>query len=161
MTVHARYAICTPRGKISSIVSYEPAEFMIQRACAIIIIFRGIFIHNLEKSGRTAAACLFIPALFFSVVHITNLAGPDAASAVIQLVYSFAVGLVPAAVYLRNRRIMQVIVIHFLIDFTNRIYIGETASSTTAQIVMFAVLLLLESAYAIALTASDRDRRSS
>jgi len=55
----------------------------------------------------------------------------------------------------------QVIVIHFLINFTNRIYIGETVSSTTVQIVMFAVLLLLESAYAIALTASDRDRRSS
>ena len=44
------------------------------------------------------------------------------------------------------------IVAHFLIDFTNRIYLEQAASASYVQIAIFVVLLVVEAVYAIRLT---------
>ena len=72
-----------------------------------------------------------------------------------QTVYSFVIGLALAAVYLKNKSIVQVIAAHFLIDFTNRIYLEQAGSATTVQLVIFVVLLAAEASYAVKLTLAE------
>lgn len=117
------------------------------------VIFRGIFIHNLKKHGYGKFACLLIPAILFSVLHLTNIVGQDAVTVCLQVGYAFVVGLAFSALYLRNNSIIEIIIVHFLIDFTNRIYIEPAASSTHTQLAIFAALLAAETVYAIWLTA--------
>ena len=73
---------------------------------------------------------------------------------------SFVIGLVLAAVYLRNNSIVQVIAVHFLIDFTTRIYQEQATSAANVHLVVFAVLLAAEAAYALKLTLSGQLAKS-
>jgi membrane protease YdiL (CAAX protease family) len=41
------------------------------------VVFRGIFISNLKESGKSDMEALLIPALFFGIIHLTNIAGAD------------------------------------------------------------------------------------
>ena len=118
------------------------------------VIFRGIFIYNLKKKGSSDLSCLFITAALFAVVHLTNLVGQSFATVALQTGYSFVVGLALAAVYLRNNSIVQVVIVHFLIDFTNRLYLEQATSASYVQLAIFAVLLIAEAAYAVRLTLS-------
>lgn len=47
-----------------------------------------------------------------------------------------------AAVYLKNNSILQVIVAHFLINFTNSLFVEQPASSSAPQLSLFGVLLV-------------------
>lgn len=116
------------------------------------VIFRGIFIYNLKKNGCGDLKCLFLSAFVFSAIHLTNIVGLDIASVVLQLVYSFVIGMVFAAVYLKNNRIFEVIAAHFLIDFTNRIFIEQASSASYLQLTIFGLLLAIETVYAVWLT---------
>ena len=60
---------------------------------------------------------MLISSILFAVLHLTNIAGMDALSVAIQFGYSLVIGMVLAAVYLKNYSILQVIALHFLIDF--------------------------------------------
>ena len=115
-------------------------------------LFRGIFLYNLQKKGHSDLAAMLISSLLFSALHLTNIIGMDAVSVALQLGYSLVIGMSLAAVYLKNRSILQVIAIHFLIDFSNRIYISEVFSSSTEQIILFVILLIAEAVYAVLLT---------
>lgn len=75
----------------------------------------------------------------------------DALSVAIQFGYSLVIGMVLAAVYLKNNSILQVIALHFLIDFTPRIFVEQAVSATTMHIVLFVILLAAEAAYAVKL----------
>ena len=121
------------------------------------VIFRGISIHNLKAKGHDALACMLISALLFSAVHLTNLVGQDVATVALQVGYSLVVGMVFAAIYLKNGSVVQVMVAHFLIDFTNRIWLDEITSSSEPQIAAFVVLLAVEAAYAIWLTRGNNN----
>ena len=123
------------------------------------VIYRGIFIYNMDKSDFNGFGCVFFSALFFALIHLTNLVGEDLASVGLQVVYAFAVGLVLAAIYVQNRRITQIIFLHFLIDFTNRIYVGKITTSTTLQIIIFAVLLVAEAVYGIVLSFINKNKQ--
>ena len=116
------------------------------------VIFRGIFIYNLKKHGFGNFAAALISAGLFAAVHLTNIAGMDLLSVLVQVVYSFVVGLVLAAIYLKNRSMTEIILAHWLIDFTSRIYIEPASATSTLQMVLFAVLLVLEAVYAVWLT---------
>jgi membrane protease YdiL (CAAX protease family) len=94
---------------------------------------------------------MLISALVFSAVHLTNIAGLDLVSLALQVIYSFVIGLVLAAVYLRNESLLQVIFTHFLTDFSNRIFIEQASSTTTLQLILFVLLLLAETVYAFQL----------
>ena len=113
------------------------------------VLFRGIFIYNLKQSNCSDGKGLFITAIVFSAVHMTNLVGQDLASVALQLVYSFVIGMALAAIYLKNNSLIQVILVHFLIDFTNRIYINPATTTTTVQMIVFILLLIAETVYSL------------
>ena len=120
------------------------------------VLFRGIFLYNLKKSGRRDPDCLWISALVFAAVHLTNIAGLGIAGVALQLVYSFVIGLVLAAVYLKNGRILQVVLVHFLIDFVDRIFVEQPSSASYVQLILFGLLLAAETFYAVKLTRSKK-----
>ena len=120
------------------------------------VIFRGIFIYNLKKKGSSDLSCLFITAALFAVVHLTNLVGQSFATVALQTGYSFVVGLALAAVYLRNNSIVQVVIVHFLIDFTNRLYLEQATSASYVQLGIFVALLVAEAAFAVGVTVSKK-----
>lgn len=127
------------------------------------VIFRGIFLYNLRRKGHGDMACLFISAVVFAVIHLTNAVGQDLTTVVLQVGYSFVVGLVFAAIYLKNGSLLQVMLAHFLIDFTNRLYVEEATSASNLHIAIFVVLLAAEAVYAVLLTrrpAPQEEQRS-
>lgn len=69
--------------------------------------------------------------------------------------YSLVIGMVFAAIYLKNGSILQVMAAHFLVDFTNRIYVQQASTASIPQLVIFALLLVAEAAYAVWLTSSQ------
>ena len=115
------------------------------------VLFRGIFLYNLKKNGSCDLKCLLISSLIFSVIHLTNIVGADPTSVALQTVYAFVIGMVLAAVYLRNNSILQVIVVHFLIDYSNRLYLSEPSSTSNLQLALFFILLIAEAFYAVML----------
>ncbi|MCR5453093.1 MAG: CPBP family intramembrane metalloprotease [Lachnospiraceae bacterium] len=116
------------------------------------VIFRGIFIHNLKKKGNSDIKCLFLSAIIFSVVHLTNMVGMSPALVLLQTGYSLVIGLVLAAVYLKNNSLIQVIVAHFLIDFTTHIFTEQPTSSSHLHMVLLGILLVAESVFAVMIT---------
>ena len=88
-------------------------------------------------------------------MHLTNLVGQSFATVALQTGYSFVVGLALAAVYLRNNSIGQVVLVHFLIDFTNRLYLEQATSASYGQIAIFVVLLAAEAVYAVKLVSTE------
>ena len=116
------------------------------------IIFRGIFISNLQKKGYGAMACMLTSAVFFAAVHMTNIAGMELLNVAVQVGYSLVIGMVLAAIYLKNGSLTQIVLIHFLIDFFNRIYNGSVTTSSNLQMVIFAIVLIGEAVYALVLT---------
>ena len=148
---------------LSSGMVFGGSVFFIEAAITAIapalfeeVIFRGIFIYNLKKKGSSDLSCLFITAVMFAVVHLTNLVGQSFATVALQTGYSFVVGLALAAVYLRNNSIGQVVLVHFLIDFTNRLYLEQATSASYVHLAVFVVLLIAEAAYAVKLTISEQ-----
>ena len=75
------------------------------------VLFRGILLFNLRKNGSSDLKCLLISSMIFSVIHLINFVGADLASVALQAGYAFVIGMVLAAVYLRNNSILQVIVV--------------------------------------------------
>ena len=57
---------------------------------------------------------------------------------------------------LKNNSILQVIVAHFLIDFTNSLFVEQPASSSAPQLILFGVLLVAEAIYALWLTKAKK-----
>lgn len=148
---------------LSSGMVFGGGSFFVEAAITAIapalfeeVIFRGIFIYNLKKKGSSDLSCLFITAAVFAAVHLTNLVGQSFATVALQTGYSFVVGLALAAVYLRNHSIVQVVLAHFLIDFTNRLYLEQATSASYVHLAIFVVLLIAEAAYAVKLTISGQ-----
>ena len=81
-----------------------------------------------------------------------NLAGMKPASVMVQTVYSFVIGLVLAAIYVKNESLLQVIAVHFLIDLTTRIFMEHPSYASPMQLVVFVLVLAVEAAYALWLT---------
>jgi membrane protease YdiL (CAAX protease family) len=120
------------------------------------VIFRGIFIHNMRASGYSDMKCLWISAAFFSLVHLTNLVGQPPLIIGLQVIYAFSVGLVLGAIYIRNGSLLQVMIIHFLIDFFSNIFMDAPTSASWTQIGIFAALLICEGIYGVWLVARNR-----
>lgn len=112
-------------------------------------IHTGICLRN-KKTGSIVSVYLI------GAAHLTNLVGLDVVSVSVQMAYSFVVGMVFAAVYLKNNSILQVIVAHFLIDFTNSLFVEQPASSSAPQLILFGVLLVAEALYALWLTKAKK-----
>ena len=113
------------------------------------VIFRGIFISNLKKNNKSDMYCLFVSAAVFALIHLTNIVGMSMTGVLVQAGYSFVIGLVLAAVYLRNGSLLQVVIVHFLIDFPSRIFVEQASISSVLHLILFVILLAAEAVYAI------------
>ena len=56
---------------------------------------------------------------------------------------------------MRNNSIVQVVFVHFMIDFTNRLYLEQATSASYGQIAIFVVLLAAEAVYAVKLVSTE------
>ena len=119
------------------------------------IIFRGILIYNLKKKYSDPVTIVLISAIIFSLVHLTNLLGMDMMSVVLQVMFAFSVGAVLSAVYLKTENILSIIIAHAAIDIVSGIFPGGT-TTPYYFIVIFAVLLIAESAYGFVLARKMR-----
>ncbi len=126
------------------------------------VLYRGIFIYNLERNDYNAFGCLFFSSIFYVLTQIPSFLGKDLLSTGLAVAYALVLGLALGAVYLRNHRILQIILIRFLIEFSARIFTGETSGYTKLQLIIFASLLGVELIYAniIALVGRKKDRES-
>ncbi len=113
------------------------------------VIFRGIFLYNLKRKGHGDLSAMLISAAVFAAVHLTNIVGNDYLTVLIQVGYSLVVGMVFGAVYLKNGRLSQVILAHFLTDYINHIFTSSPASAGTLHLTVFVVLLAFEAVYAL------------
>ena len=127
-------------------------------ACALIlglapavfeeVVFRGVFIHNLRANGRGPMVTLLISAIFFGVVHITNLFGSQhIVNVIIQTSYSIVVGLVFGAIYIKTGDLVSVIVAHAIIDISSKLLPSGQIIAFQWCIAMIA-LLAVETWYA-------------
>ena len=112
------------------------------------IIFREIFINNLEKAGHTPRQTLILSAAVFALVHLTNVVGGAPLQTLVQAGYAFVVGLVLGAVYIVSGDLAAVILAHAAVDLSNHIFPGGTVTPIPV-IIAFLVLLLAEAAYAV------------
>lgn len=110
------------------------------------ILFRGIFVFNLKKKYNNSITIVFISALVFSLVHLTNIMGMDTVSLFIQLIMAFVVGVVLGAVYLKTGDLVSVIVAHFAIDVLGGIFYGGNMTPQYFMVIMIA-LWIIETVY--------------
>lgn len=112
------------------------------------VMFRGVFIHNLRANGRSPVAAILISAIFFGVVHITNLVGSQhIVNVIIQTSYSIVVGLVFGAIYIKTGDLVSVIVAHAIIDISSKMLpSGQTIAFQWC--VALIALLVVETWYA-------------
>ena len=126
--------------------------YYLSSGIAFEVLFRMIFIYNLKKKGSSDLQCVLISSALFAATHLTNLAGMKPASVMVQTVYSFVIGLVLAAIYVKNESLLQVVTVHFLIDLTTRIFMEHPSYASPMQLVVFVLVLAVEAAYALWLT---------
>lgn len=87
------------------------------------IFCRGFGVSNLmriekDKPNR-ALRCALLSGVSFGLLHLTNIiATGDVAAALIQVVYTAAIGILYGAIYIRSRNLWGVILLHTLTDIT-------------------------------------------
>ena len=118
------------------------------------VVFRGVFIHNLRANGRSPMSALLISAIFFGVVHMTNLLGSQhIINVIIQVSYSIVVGPVFGAIYIRTGDLVSVIIAHSIIDISSKILPSGQVIAFQWCIALIA-LLVVETFYAVHLMHS-------
>ena len=113
------------------------------------VIFRGVLIDRLRESGKGPWYVLVASALVFGLIHLTNAAGMDLPSLLVQALYSTVVGLLFGAIYLRSDDIATVILAHAAIDLSNQIFATQPATSSIPMLVAFVAVLVALLAYAL------------
>lgn len=114
------------------------------------ILFRGIFIHNLKAKSESSTVIVLISAIVFSLVHLTNIAGMDLISLLLQLIMAFVTGIVLGAIYLRTDDIISVIIAHFAIDILGGIFYGGETTPYYFVAIM-SLIWIFEAVYGICL----------
>ena len=123
------------------------------------VIFRGILIAKLRENGKSPLAALWISALLFGAVHLTNLAGAGLADTLVQTAYAVAVGLVLGAIYLKTGDLAAVILAHALTDISSNIFAANPTQTPVPILAAFVLILILEAAYALWLTKRIPDAK--
>ena len=124
------------------------------------VVFRGIFMDNLKKSGKSDMAALLISALFFGLIHMTNAVNGNIPQALVQTGYSIVVGLVFGAIYIRTGDLLSVMIAHAAIDITNQIF-AAASNTPVPLIIAFIVVLAAEAAYAFVLVSKGKPAEES
>ena len=86
------------------------------------IMFRGIFISyfiKFFKSSKSIFGIVMASALVFGITHLFNVfAGAPLDTTLFQFFYTFAIGILLGAVYLRTGNLWPPIIIHSLVDIS-------------------------------------------
>ena len=106
-------------------------------AMVLLLIYRRAF----KGQNPLANPVIVIPSLLFAVWNIF---------------YNLSSGLVFGGSTFFIEGAITAIAVHFLIDFTTRIYQEQATSASNVHLVVFAVLLAAEAAYAVKLTLSGQ-----
>lgn len=133
-------------------------EMIIMAAAAAIfeeVLFREIFICHLKENGMKPLMIVLVSATVFALIHLTNAVNGKMLQTLVQVAYSFVIGLVLGAVYTRTDDLFTLILLHGAIDLSSRIFVSN-ASTPIHVLILFAVLLIFETAYALWLTNKDQ-----
>lgn len=112
------------------------------------LIFRLIIIVLLmevfKKSKNKELIVLFLSSITFSLIHLVNLF--DRASfgdVLLQMGYSFLIGLVFALIFLKTNNILLVVVLHSLYNFFGEVmfYLGEVTKRWDLITIILTILL--------------------
>lgn len=96
------------------------------------ILFRGIMISYLMKFFRNSKSIygiLILSALIFGLIHIANVVvGAPLDSSIFQAFYTFALGIMFGAVYLRTGNLLVPIIFHSIIDIIGISFFNDTSA---------------------------------
>ena len=112
------------------------------------VIFRGIGVWFLKERGYSDPAVTGISGLLFGLAHLTNIAGMNLQSVLLQTGYAVVVGLVFAALYVKSDDLLSLVLAHFFIDFTNRLFLHAITVTPIPWVIAFAVLMAAEAFFA-------------
>jgi membrane protease YdiL (CAAX protease family) len=121
------------------------------------VIFRGIGVWFLKERGYSDPAVTGISGLLFGLAHLTNIAGMNLQSVLLQTGYAVVVGLVFAALYVKSDDFVSLVLAHFFIDFTNRLFLHEITVTPIPWVAAFAVLMLAEAFFAVWIIRKDKN----
>src|SRR5947209_2908844 len=100
--------------------------------------FRGMMLRVLLRRGPWQA--VIISSLLFGIMHLLNVAGgANLVATLLQVVYAVAIGLMYAALALRTRTILPLIVIHGLTDFFAFIALNSTVVTSGLTTLFYVV----------------------
>ncbi len=116
------------------------------------IIYRIIplaFVKNYAGEKKTAVAhTLILTSAVFGLIHGANVfAGANPISSFIQVIYSFAIGLLFGGIYLRTETIWTIILLHAFLDVMNLVFArlqqsgGVLTSSVDVSSIVFILIL--------------------
>lgn len=119
-------------------------------------IFRAAVIGKLRESGQTPIRTLWLSALLFGAVHLTNIAGMTSTNVLVQTLYAVVIGLFLGAVYITSGDFVSVIIAHAAIDISHQLYAVHRETTPMPFVVVFAVLLLGLAYYALRLMSRTK-----
>ena len=128
-----------------------PRALLLGLAPAVVeeTICRGVCIAKLRESGRTPTQTLWLSALLFGAIHLTNAVGMSLPNALIQTGYAVVIGLLLGAVYLRSGDIVSVILAHGVIDVSYQLFAEHSEQASVPELAAFLLLLSAISFYAL------------
>jgi len=115
------------------------------------IVFRGVilvvFIQRLGSDKRGRFLAVFLSAGIFSIVHLFNLfAGAAVGDTLLQMSYSFGMGLMWGVVFLATGSIWSAVILHATYNFTGLLFVtlgtvyGRYDAITIVLTTLFAVI---------------------
>ncbi|GAA2978327.1 CPBP family intramembrane glutamic endopeptidase [Lentilactobacillus parakefiri] len=118
-------------GYISLFISSGPMKLLLPiilwtllTAISEELLFRGVILGDLFKrlthrhlTKRSVAIAIGLSSLLFSLQHLSNLVNQSLLDTVCQMIETFGMGILLAAVYVRTGSLITTIFTHFLLDF--------------------------------------------
>ncbi|KRM05292.1 metal-dependent membrane protease [Liquorilactobacillus ghanensis DSM 18630] len=114
-------------------------------------IFRGLFFSGFlghaiyESSTYKLTKAALYSALIFGFLHLVNITSMAPQAVFEQMVYTFAAGTFLAVLRIITNRLLWVIILHFLIDWSSSIYAPHLNSGSWGDLLIILVPLFLVS----------------
>jgi uncharacterized protein len=115
------------------------------------ILYRGVMLESLLSKGVLPA--ILVQTVIFGVTHLGNvLVGGDLKFAIIQVVWTIIGGIALGLIRLAMKSVWPVILIHFIVDFTEYIALGEigvhSIDISTMKLIGFVIINIIFIFYA-------------
>ena len=117
------------------------------------VIFRGIMIGTMKKSGKSRFTALIVSSILFALIHLTNIVGMSPLNVLVQAGYALVVGLLFGAIYIRSGSILVVIIAHALTDISTQIFAENPTETSVPVLIVFGLVLAVAAVCAIVMAA--------